>query len=54
MGAEGSANSENQIQFQGYEENGMFSDGDAGSIVHLSESYADVDSYSDFGYNGGC
>jgi hypothetical protein len=54
MGVEGSAVSENQIQFQEYEANEMISDGDANSLINSNESYADVDSYYDFGYNGGC
>jgi hypothetical protein len=54
MGVEGSSVSENQIQFQGYDENEMLNDGDASSLVYSSESYAEVGSYSDFGYPGGC
>jgi hypothetical protein len=54
MGVEGSAASENQIQFEGYEGNEMFSDGDVNSLVYSSETYAEVDSYTDFGYNGEC
>jgi hypothetical protein len=54
MGMEGSAVSENQIQFQSYEMNEMLSDNDASSLMHSSETYTEVDSYSDFGYNGEC
>jgi hypothetical protein len=54
MGAGESAASDNQMQLSGIEDNGMAYAPDVNLFLSFSETYAEIESYSDLGYNGGC
>jgi hypothetical protein len=54
MGVEGSALSGNQMQLNHYGDNGMTYDTDMNLFFSSGQTYAEIESYSDLGYNGEC
>jgi hypothetical protein len=54
MGVEGSALSGNQMQLDGDGDNGIAVDTDMNLFLSYGETYAEIESYSDLGYNGEC
>jgi hypothetical protein len=54
MGVEGSGISDNQMQLNDYGDNEMAHNTDGSLILSLGETYSEIESYSDLGYNGEC
>jgi hypothetical protein len=54
MGVEESAASDNQMQLSGDEHNEMIYYTDINLFLSLGQTYAEIESYSDLGYNGEC